>query len=97
MGATFFSLSTSISEKQLSTMGFWTDTFCLSMASVYSFFGITLAISMRDFWGTNSPGLAYWYVPFDLFARRLHDIACKRYNYFLFFIPSITSPASIDL
>ena len=42
------------------TMGSQTDTLCLTMAAVYSFFGITLAISMRDFWGTNSPGFTYW-------------------------------------
>jgi hypothetical protein len=41
-------------------MGSQTDTLCLTMAAVYSFFGITLAISMRDFWGTNSPGFTYW-------------------------------------
>ena len=44
------------------------------MASVYSFFGITLAISMKDFWGPNSPGLQYWSVadePAQWFARGL--------------------------
>ena len=43
----------------------YTDTLCLGMAMVYSFFGITLAISMRDFWGTNSPGFSYWTVSDD--------------------------------
>ena len=43
----------------------WTDTLCFGMAAVYSFFGVTLAISMRDFWGTNSPGFAYWTVADD--------------------------------
>jgi hypothetical protein len=35
------------------------------MCAVYSFFGITLAISLRDFWGSNSPGFAYWTVSDD--------------------------------
>jgi len=43
-------------------MGFFTNALCLGMACVYSFFGITLAISMRDFWGPNSPGATYWNV-----------------------------------
>ena len=49
-----------------------TDTLCVGMAAVYSFFGVTLAISMRDFWGTNSPGFSYWTVSDDAaqwFAR----------------------------
>jgi hypothetical protein len=52
----------------------YTDILCLGMASVYSFFGITLAISMKDFWGPNSPGLQYWSVadePAQWFARGL--------------------------
>ena len=43
----------------------YTDTLCLVMACVYTFFGVTLAISMRDFWGTNSPGCSYWTVSDD--------------------------------
>jgi hypothetical protein len=42
-----------------------TDKLCLGMAMVYSFFGITLAISFRDFWGPNSPGFTYWTVGDD--------------------------------
>ena len=41
---------------------FWTDALCAGMCGVYSFFGVTLAISMRDFWGPNSPGFSYWNV-----------------------------------
>ena len=34
------------------------DTLCVGMC-VYAFFGITLALSPRDFWGPESP-LCYW-------------------------------------
>ena len=34
------------------------DTLCLGMC-IYAFFGITLALSPRDFWGPESP-LCYW-------------------------------------
>lgn len=52
----------------------WTDTLCLGMCAVYSFFGITLAISMRSFWGPDSPGFTYWNVgdaSGEWFARAL--------------------------
>ena len=52
----------------------WTDTLCLGMCAVYSFFGITLAISMRSFWGPDSPGFSYWNVADasgEWFARAL--------------------------
>ena len=34
-------------------MGSWTNTLCAGMCAVYSFFGVTLAISMRDFCELN--------------------------------------------
>ncbi len=43
----------------------YTDTLCLGMAAVYTFFGVTLAISMRDIWGSESPGFSYWTVSDD--------------------------------
>ena len=39
----------------------FSDHLCFGMAFVYSFFGVTLAISPYTFWGPESP-LCYWTV-----------------------------------
>ena len=47
----------------LNTMGY-ADKLCLGMASIYSFFGVTLLINPAFFWGPESK-LSYWTVMDD--------------------------------